>query len=377
MQRYLETIEELSKSVYLHEGEYEKFTRILLQSAASTLECARCNAWLFKKKQSVLTSLLSYSSHTNEFHQEKSLSKKQLPNYFKFLSKNEFIVSHDALKEPMNTELIQHYLVPNTITSMIDVPLRSEGKMIGVLCFEHIIEPHLWTDSEQKFTQSLAQLLSLALETKKKKKYQLELERIIAQKEVLISEINHWVKNNMAVIVSLLNLQKQKTKDNYHALLFEDVKDKVFSMSMIQEQLHSNGRVDRINLGKYLSDLLVNLHNSYGQSKKVKLSIKVDKIGVDVSKAIPCGLIANEIITNSFKYAFNNGTATPKLALSLINKGDNVELTFKDNGSGFNPKSTQMGMGLELIKDLAEQIDGTIKCRSEKGVVLQLSFPLK
>ncbi len=82
MQCYLETIEVLSKSVHLHEGEYEKFTRILLESASSTLECARCNAWLFRKKQSVLDSLLSYSAISNEFQQEGSLTKKSITKIF-------------------------------------------------------------------------------------------------------------------------------------------------------------------------------------------------------------------------------------------------------------------------------------------------------
>lgn len=319
---------------------------------------------------------MSYSFTNQLFNKESSLSKDILPNYFKFLRKNELIVSDDAKLEPMNAELLEGYIIPNQITSMIDVPLRSEGKMIGAICFEHVQMEHQWTYEEKKFTQSIAQLLSLALETNKKKAYRLKLEKIIIQKEVLISEINHRVKNNMAVILSLLNLQKRKTEDNYHSGLFDEVKDKVYSMSIIQEQLHSSGNIDNINLGGYLENLVANLNNSYGQEKNIEIHLELEKIGIDVSKAIPCGLIANEILTNSFNYAFGNQNLAPKLSI-LLGKSDSlVELTFKDNGGGFDLDAARDGMGLELINDLAEQIDALITYHVEDGVQIKLLFPL-
>jgi len=145
-------------------------------------------------------------------------------------------------------------------------------------------------------------------------------------------------------------------------------------MSMIQEQLHSSGSVDSIDLGQYLEDLLINLNNSYGQDLNIDLNINVDHVRVDISKAIPCGLIANEILTNSYKHAFNNNDVSPKLELSLIEKDGQAHLTFRDNGAGFNAEPSKMGMGLELITDLTEQLDGAIKIRTENGVSIHLSF---
>ena len=276
----------------------------------------------------------------------------------------------------MNAELLNGYIIPNEITSMIDVPLRSEGKMIGVICFEHVKMSHAWSSEEQKFTQSMSQLLSLALETNKKREYRNELEKIIKQKEILIAEINHRVKNNMSVIVSLLNLQKSKTQDTYHSELIEEVKSKVFSMSMIQEQLHASGNIDSINLAGYLEELVTNLNDSYGQGKEVEFNLEMESIGIDVSKAIPCGLIANEILTNSFKYAFNELNQHPKLGIKLEKEGHFAELEFQDNGAGFDLNTSKTGMGLELIKDLSEQIGASITFNSAHGVSIKLLIPI-
>lgn len=376
MKNYLETIEELSKSVGLHEGKIDVLIREILVGSSNTLGCDRCNSWLFKDEQSKLISLLAYTSSTKIFSYEPPLTILQLPNYFKFLKKNELIVSNNAREEPMNSELIDGYIEPNNITSMIDVPIRAEGKMIGVICFEHVKKMHQWTNDEKKFTQAVAQLLSLALETKKKREYRMELEKIVKQKEVLISEINHRVKNNLAVIIGLLNLQKQKTHNKYHAQLFEEVKDKVFSMSMVQEQLHSSGNIDSINLGRFLEDLITNLNISYGQEKNIEINIEMDEIGLDVSRAIPCGLLANEILTNSFKYAFNEQNLFPKLDISLNLKESYGYLTFKDNGPGFNLNKSTNGMGLLLIKDLADQIDAEMTVLPENGVEIKLLIPI-
>ncbi|MFT5823756.1 MAG: two-component sensor histidine kinase [Crocinitomix sp.] len=375
MQTYLEAIEELSKSVNLHNGEIDNFTEEILVNASEVLGCARCNAWLFEEEQSRLVSLLSYSNVDHSFKVEEPLTKHLLPNYFKYLRKNSLIVSDNARIEPMNTELLEGYIIPNQIISMIDVPLRSEGKMIGVICFEHVRKKHSWTANEQNFTQSVAQLLSLALETNKKREYRVELEKIIGQKEVLLSEIIHRVKNNMSVIISMLNLQKEKTKDAHHAELFEEIKDKVYSMAIIQEQLHTNNTIDRIDLGDYLHNLVSNLNNSYGLGKAVNINLDLDdNIGLDVSKAIPCGLISNEILTNSFKYAFNGEQETRELSISLHEINDSIQLYFTDNGPGFDLDAAKTGMGLELIRDLSEQIDAKIDIQIDNGVGIKLLF---
>lgn len=372
--KYIEAIEDLSKSENLHFGKIKDFTKEVLKKSCETLGCERSNAWLLNDIGDVLECEMGYSKKLNKFDSSGSLEKKDFPKYFKNLLKNEIIVSNDAKSEPINYELVESYLNYYQITAMIDVPLRSEGKMIGVICFEHVKNSHDWSYEEMKFTQSVSQLLSLALETKKKTEYRNKLEKIIEEKEILISEINHRVKNNMAVIVSLLNLQKKKTLDKYHAELFEGIKDKVFSMALIQEQLHTIENVNEIDFCSYMRELVMHLYNSYGKEKEVSITLNTDKVNLSVSKAIPCGLIANEILTNSFKYAFTLENSTPQLTVSLRIVGEKVELIFEDNGPGFVSTSIKDGMGLDLIKGLAEQIEGNLVISSSKGTNVTLTF---
>ncbi len=183
--RYIDVIEELSKSKYLRQGDITNFSKELLQIAAITLGCRRSNAWLFDKEQAILNSINAFDRETETFSIENSLSRNDLPNYFNYLTKNKIIVSNDAVASEMNAELIQGYIIPNGIKSMIDVPIRSEGEMIGVICFESVESSRKWSVADQKFTQSLAQLFSLTIETNQKNSYRKELEKLVNQKEVL------------------------------------------------------------------------------------------------------------------------------------------------------------------------------------------------
>ena len=129
-------------------------------------------------------------------------------------------------------------------------------------------------------------------------------------------------------------------------------------------------------MGDYLQNLVANLNNSYGLGKAVKINLDLDdNIGLDVSKAIPCGLISNEILTNSFKYAFNSEQESRELSISLHAIKDSIRLYFKDNGPGFDTDAAKTGMGLELIRDLSEQIDAKIEIQIDDGVAIKLLFP--
>lgn len=372
--KFINTIESLAKSNSLREGNVESYIKEVLEKAAEALECERVNAWLFNDEDSSLDNLLAYNQKTEIFSKEPSLKREMFPQYFKFLTKNEIIVSDDARKEPMNEELVDTYLIPNDIYSMTDVPLRSEGKMIGVICFEYTGDYHPWTKEEEKFTQSVAQLLSLSLETDAKQKYRKQLESLVNQKDILIREINHRVKNNIAIIHSLINMQQRKVNDPEDEILFEDLKNKVFSMSAVQEQLHSKKEVDKIEIKEYLDNLINNLQNSFDPDNRVKSVLDLDMIKLDITKAIPLGLIANEVITNSFKYAFPDNDS-PELQISCKKGDEDITITFRDNGPGKQNDAGE-GLGMEIIESLTEQIEGNCKQYNDNGFVTELHFPI-
>lgn len=372
---YINTIERLAKSIYIRNGNIDEYTKEILKESAIVLKCERTNAWVFGGLGDSLISLNSYQSSINKFNVEDSLRDSHLPNYFSYLKKGEIIVSNNASKEIINKELLDIYINPNQITAMIDVPIRSEGEMIGVICFEHVKIKHEWTMEEQKFTQSLAQLLSLALETNKKKLYREKLEKIIAEKEVLIAEVNHRVKNNMSVIISLLELQKLKSENDHGHNLLDEVIKKVYSMSAIQDRLHISDDFSEINLEVYLKDLANHLNESYGTNKNIKLIFDLSPVLLDITKAVPLGLITNEVLTNAFKYAFEGNNSQPKLEISCSYQNNKIAVRIKDNGPGMKKADLKHGgMGHELINNLCKQIDGEISFNFTNGVEMNLLF---
>jgi two-component sensor histidine kinase len=377
MKLFLESIEFLSKSEQLRKGNIRAFTELVLKTSARTLKCGRANAWLLNKKNTELNCFLSYSLVDDSFSSEGILNAEDLPNYFSFLTKNEIIVSDDAENYEMNKELTEGYLKVHKIKSMIDVPIRSEGKMIGVVCVEHTNDYHSWSDEEIVFVQSITQLISLSLETDKKNKHQRKQAELIQQKETLLYEINHRVKNNLAVIISLINLQNRRVKDDYHSSILTELANKVNSISTMQTQLHNSRSHEEIELRSYMKSLAENIHSCYALGKNIKLNLDLDKSKINAEKAITLGLIANEILTNSYKYAFTDINTDYELKTSIKIDNDIVTILFKDNGPGYSEEDIlNGGMGLTLVKGLVRQIDGNYDISSHDGVEIKISCPI-
>jgi two-component sensor histidine kinase len=372
--RFINSIEGLAESIHLKNGDITKAIEDILKECATVLNCERVNSWIFNSEGDELTCLKAFTLTKNKYSIEQSLLAKDLPNYFKELKKGKIIVANKATEEPMNLELLSIYIQPLEITSMIDMPIRSEGKMIGVVCFEHVQQKHTWTIEEERYCQSAAQLLSLILESNKKNAYQKKLEATIREKEILLSEVNHRVKNNMAVILGLLKMQKSKSLNSSTPVadLFDEIINRVYSMSNIQSRLISSNNFSEISLDEYIKDLIENMDQTYGSNKKIGIYLDLDPINLDTNKAIPCGLIINEILTNSFKYAFETDNKDPKLSVS-IKKTDFIEINIKDNGPGFDlTTNAKKSMGLELIEGLSTQIDADLKINSENGVNISI-----
>jgi two-component sensor histidine kinase len=372
--KFIDSIESLAENIHLRNGDIVKATEEILKECAAILNCERVNSWIFNSQGNQLNCLKAFTLAQNKYSIEKGLHAKDLPNYFKQLKKGKIIVANKAEEEPINLELISVYIQPLGITSMIDIPIRSEGKMIGVVCFEHVKQKHTWSIQEEKYCQSAAQLLSLALESNKKKAYQQKLEDTIREKEILLSEVNHRVKNNMSVILSLLKMQKNKALEHTIPVedLFDDIINRVYSMETVQSRLHSSKNFSEIRLDEYIKKLVENMKQTYGANKQIEIHLDLDPINIDITKAIPCGLIINEILTNSFKYAFEPNNKQPKLSI-FIKKTEHLEINIKDNGPGFDLSSdAKKSMGLELIEDLSAQIDADLKINSKNGVNISL-----
>lgn len=372
---FLEVIESLSKSVHISEGDLVGMAKEILYKSSHFLKIPRVNAWLIDEDATKLTSLQAYDRKDDAFYEETDLLAEEFPIYFNHIRRNDIIISFDARNEPFNKELVDIYLIPHNVYSMMEVPILSGGKFKGIICFENTETIRTWSNDEQHFALALTQLLTLTLETKEKNSYREELEKLVKEKSVLIAEINHRVKNNLAVITALIRAESNRAKDDYHKELFANVLSKSFSLSTLQNVMYDSQNYQEVNFSEFIRTLVGNMNDTYGHNLGVKLELDLGQNNIDVSKAIPCSLIVNELLTNCYKYAFSlNRENLLKIKLSSVDRLG-LELIVSDNGPGLPENYKTRGTGYELMEGLVEQIDGFLQVDTSKnGTTITLSF---
>jgi PAS domain S-box-containing protein len=207
---------------------------------------------------------------------------------------------------------------------------------------------------------------------------EVRIQAALREKEILLKEIHHRVKNNMQVISSLLQLQAQYIEDEHTLSLFEESQTRIHSMALIHEQLYQSEHLDRIDLQPYVENLVANLSQSFGcYSSSIRINLNVDPISLNIETAIPCGLIVNELASNSLKYAFTNGRKG-EISIDFRQISDRqFQLSIKDNGTGFpdgfDVENTET-LGLRLVRMLTTQLDGTLAIDSQCGTCYDIKF---
>jgi two-component sensor histidine kinase len=211
-----------------------------------------------------------------------------------------------------------------------------------------------------------------------RKRAEEQLQRSLAEKEVLLKEIHHRVKNNMQVIISLLNLQTDNIDDSTVRAMFEESRNRVSSMALIHEKLYRSEDLARIDFKEYLHGLVQGIADTY-KRHDVHLSVEMESIALDVNVGIPCGLIVNELISNSLKHAFPKGRKGLIRVGINKNREGNYVLTVEDNGIGFPAEKDfrkTSSLGLRLVNVLTGQICGTIALSRSEGTRFCITFPV-
>lgn len=203
-----------------------------------------------------------------------------------------------------------------------------------------------------------------------------KLSQSLLERELLLKEIHHRVKNNLQIIMSLLNIQAHNSKTLDINKFKEKVQSRILSMSLIHQNLYENETIDGIDFDIYINQIADNLLHLFGlDDKKIKLEIKAKDMFLDLQTAIPLGLILNELFTNTFKYAFAD-FKNAKVSVE-ITKTDNDQfiLYFSDNGSGYTPaENVHKSLGLELIQLLASQLKGSVSKIETNGTKYKIDF---
>lgn len=256
------------------------------------------------------------------------------------------------------------------------IPIRRELQEIEVLSAdgEVRVAEMMVTDTVWEGRESL--LIRLH-DITRLRRYEESLRSSLREKEVMLREIHHRVKNNLQVISSLLNLQKYHLDDGRAVAALDDSIIRIKSMAMIHEKLYQTESMVHVNFSEYIGDLVSEIRSNY-PSGKIRFHCDLEDLELNINQAIPCGLIVNEALTNTMKHAFPGGSGD--VWISMHGKDGSVEVSVADNGVGlpesFDP-SVDGGLGMELMLNLASQLDGDINIDGREGVRVTLRFPLE
>ncbi len=205
----------------------------------------------------------------------------------------------------------------------------------------------------------------------------------LREKDVLLKEVHHRVKNNFQLITSLLSLQARNVSDSESLEQFSDAQKRIRSMALVHEKLYQSEGVSRVDMSVYVKSLVSELYGMLpGERKEADIGIDIGDLSLGLDQAVPCGLLLNELLTNSMKYAFPAGwEGEAKISVSIHRGADNsVEMTVSDNGAGI-PDDVDLAsprtFGLSLVVILARQLSGEVRLERNGGSRFIVTFPLQ
>jgi PAS domain S-box-containing protein len=203
---------------------------------------------------------------------------------------------------------------------------------------------------------------------------------VIREKETLLKEIHHRVKNNMQIISSMLNLQEADVKDPYDQTLFRECQNRIRTMALVHEQLYRSQDLTAIAFGVYLHELASTLVTAYmGCDDRCRLELDVQSVSIDINKAIPAGLLVHEILSNAFCHAFPGGRNGTVRIRFHVDPAGTCLLSVSDDGIGFpgaNDISTRETLGFRLITMLTEQLEGSLDVDNTRGSMFTVRFQI-
>lgn len=358
-----------------------------LELLGSTLGFDYCYLYLFSPDQTKL--ILKNVWHLPQGLRE-SLPKEIVPSksspLLEKISKKE--IYSLSLNTPNSPPINQSYFLKSLTwrgtQSFLAVPLISCQKVLGFLGLE---KKSRWQEGDPELISLLrlaAEIIANSLERMAMEK---ELALSLQEKDSLLRELHHRVKNNLQFMASLLNLQLRKIKNKKLRQVLTESQARIRSMSLVHESLYSSQNLTGINIAAYISNLVSYLTQAYiPDQEKIKIKIDIEEIIVDTNLAIFCGLVINELLSNSFKYAF------PEEHLGKLGQSGEIKIKFKtlkdgrfqlkitDNGIGL-PSNFDLekatSVGLRLVDTLVKQYQGTIKIEHNGGSSFIIVGPLK
>lgn len=371
-------LEELDSASNLHTIDRDNIDSMMLEFAKRltlVLKIERTNVWLFNPEQDAIISMGEYDTRTKQFSKNNIIYRNSCPNYFKAISRNKIILIKNVFEHPYTNELNETYSIPNNVISLMDIPLRISGELIGVFCFEKTgTTERTFTEEEQTFAMSLALVLASNLEARHRRVAQHQLEMALKEKELLIKEINHRVKNNFSILISLLRLAKNQSKTLKTPEVLEEFEQRVMAMLKIHDLLHETENYTSVNLSDYITEITNEFKHSFNLIK-IKTDIKKVDVRLKSKAALHLGLAVTEILLNSIKHG-NIEDDTYHIYIKLVKTEGETQLIMGNTGKPFDfeSKLTNNTLGLSLIKDLIEGITVKTKFPTKKESFYEFEF---
>ncbi|MDC7227400.1 MAG: histidine kinase dimerization/phosphoacceptor domain -containing protein [Spirochaetales bacterium] len=232
------------------------------------------------------------------------------------------------------------------------------------------------TNSEG-FTVSIDGILTEITEQKEAEE---KLKTLVNQKDLLLSEINHRVKNNLQVISSFINLQSGLENEESNRKSLQKIKNRITSMALVHDNIYDTNLMPSIDVKNYIISLIQHYRDQKIADENIEIELDIESITLDLDRAVLCGLLMNEALSNIFNHAFDEGERG-KVAISFKNREYKYEIRIFDSGRGFHPDditlSTAEGLGLDIMKNLITQLDGSISFVNNQGTIILIKFPVQ
>jgi two-component sensor histidine kinase len=281
---------------------------------------------------------------------------------------------------PLLTTAIEQFLCGSEDPSYVSLPLSVRNELIGMLVLgTREQRPPLpeQLDVARDIARSLAMAIQQANLRKKLEVHSARLEASLGEKEVLLKEIHHRVKNNLQITSSLLYLQSANIDDVHAHEVLQESQNRIRSMALIHEKLYRSDDLSKVDFAAYIGDLTRYLFSTYRiYARAIGLQLDVQDTTLSIDTAIPCGLIINELVSNALKHAFPDGR-DGEIRVSLEQTQSGYQLAVRDNGIGLPPDldlEQTDSLGLQLVLTLVDQLDASIELGRNGGTEVAITF---
>lgn len=354
-------------SYYVELQEYEKAKGYLLNSfqKASVPNKAKANLMLFK----VDSAMANFKDAINYYQEYKRLNDSVF-NAEKSRQIQEIRIQYETIK---NENKIRDLQNENLVKSMELSRVNMTKRLIFVGLVLFLTSSILLYNGRRKKKRINKVLVSQKEEIAQKND---SLQELLSEKEWLIKEVHHRVKNNLQIVMSLLNTQSKYVKSPEIYSAIRKSQSRLYAISLIHQRLYKSDNSNLVDLNSYIKNLVHYLQESFDEDARIRYEMDVDRIMLQEDQAIPVGLIINEAVTNAIKYAFPN-QQDGIIKVSMKSEKDYYLLGIQDNGIGMEEqcsKKTSPSMGMTLIKGLSKQLNGSLKIKHNEGTSIRVQF---